>query len=129
MDGAIGVTQCGIQPGQSFWYNFTVSESQSGTFWYHAHSTVQRADGLYGSLIVHRPVSDRPVQTSPNVRGLLIKHQELKGKGENDDALVPDSIRYSYDKEIVLMIGDWYHRSAKDVANWYLWWGSRGYEV
>ncbi|GAM33314.1 hypothetical protein TCE0_003f00125 [Talaromyces pinophilus] len=125
MDGAIGVTQCGIQPGHSFWYNFTISESQSGTFWYHAHSTVQRADGLYGGLIVHRPVSvTRP--TSPNVRGLLIKHQELKGKDDED--LVPDSVKYSYDKEIVLMIGDWYHRTAKDVANWYLWWGSRGYE-
>lgn len=75
---------------------------------------------------MHRPVSvTRP--TSPNVRGLLIKHQELKGKDDED--LVPDSVKYSYDKEIVLMIGDWYHRTAKDVANWYLWWGSRGYEV
>lgn len=127
MDGAIGVTQCGIQPGHSFWYNFTISETQSGTFWYHAHSTVQRADGLYGGLIVHRPVPDRPLPISPNVRGLLIKHHDLKGK--EDDDLVPDSVKYSYDKEIVLMVGDWYHRTAKDVASWYLWWGSRGYEV
>ena len=125
MDGAIGVTQCGIQPGHSFWYNFTISETQSGTFWYHAHCTVQRADGLYGGLIVHRPVSVVRPPTSPNVRGLLVKHQDLKG----DEGSVPDSVKYSYDKEILLMIGDWYHRTAKDVASWYLWWGSRGYEV
>uniref|UniRef100_A0A093UW26 Iron transport multicopper oxidase FET3 n=1 Tax=Talaromyces marneffei PM1 TaxID=1077442 RepID=A0A093UW26_TALMA len=127
MDGAIGVTQCGIQPGHSFWYNFTISETQSGTFWYHAHSTVQRSDGLYGGLIVHRPVSHARPPTTPNVRGLLIKHQDLNGKEDDEDSVL-DSVKYSYDKEIVLMIGDWYHRTAKDVASWYLWWGSRGYE-
>ncbi|EED18309.1 laccase, putative [Talaromyces stipitatus ATCC 10500] len=109
MDGVIGVTQCGIQPGQSFWYNFTISETQSGTFWYHAHSAVQRADGLYGSLVVHRPDS---TLVSPNERS----------------EMVSDSVKYGYDKEIVLMIGDWYHRTATDVASWYLWWGSMGYE-
>lgn len=77
---------------------------------------------------MHQPVSERLPPTSPNVRGLLIKHQELRGK-EDDESFVPDSVKYRYDKEIVLMIGDWYHRTAKDVANWYLWWGSRGYEV
>lgn len=77
---------------------------------------------------MHRPVSDRPLPTSPNVQGLLIKHQELKGKGDGERS-VPDSVKYDYDKEILLMIGDWYHRTAEDVANWYLWWGSRGYEV
>lgn len=77
---------------------------------------------------MHRPVSDRSLPTSPNVRGLLIKHQDLKGKEEGEDS-VPDSVKNSYDKEIVLMVGDWYHRAAKDVSSWYLWWGSRGYEV
>lgn len=125
MDGAIGVTQCGIQPGQSFWYNFTIPSSQSGTFWYHAHSTVQRTDGLFGGLIVHQPVALPP---SPNVRGLLAKHQDMEQREENGTP-VPDSVKYGYEKEIVLLIGDWYHRTAEDVANWYLWWGSRGYEV
>ena len=32
MDGVVGVSQCGIPPGASFTYNFTVE--QSGTYWY-----------------------------------------------------------------------------------------------
>ncbi|KAF7556649.1 hypothetical protein G7Z17_g1280 [Cylindrodendrum hubeiense] len=52
MDGVHGVTQCGIPPGESFTYEFTVSD-QRGTFWYHAHVSVQYTDGLYGPLIVH----------------------------------------------------------------------------
>lgn len=33
MDGVTGVTQCPIVPGDSMLYNFTISQSQSGTFW------------------------------------------------------------------------------------------------
>lgn len=33
MDGATGVTNCGIPPGGSFSYQFTVN-GQHGTFWY-----------------------------------------------------------------------------------------------
>ncbi|KAF2265174.1 iron transport multicopper oxidase FET3 precursor [Lojkania enalia] len=53
MDGAIGVTQCGIAPGSSFTYNFTVD--QPGTYWYHSHAKGQYPDGLRGPLIVHDP--------------------------------------------------------------------------
>lgn len=52
MDGVQGVTQCGIPPGQSFTYDFTVSD-QRGTFWYHSHSEVQYTDGLYGPMVSH----------------------------------------------------------------------------
>ncbi|KKK25926.1 hypothetical protein ARAM_007152 [Aspergillus rambellii] len=54
MDGVPGITQCGISPGRSFLYNFTV-EGQYGTFWYHSHSDTQRMDGLFGPLIIHAP--------------------------------------------------------------------------
>lgn len=53
MDGAIGITQTPILPGASFTYNFNISDHQHGTFWYHAHDQVQRADGLYGGVVVH----------------------------------------------------------------------------
>lgn len=110
MDGAMGVTQCGLQPGESFLYNFTISNDQSGTFWYHAHSAVQRADGLYGGLVVHKPAS------TPHVAR------------RHEDASL-DVSNYQYDQDILLLIGDWYHRPAPDVADRYLWWGSMGYEV
>ncbi|KAK7444341.1 hypothetical protein VKT23_015353 [Stygiomarasmius scandens] len=51
MDGVPGVSQCPIQPGESFTYQFTVN--QYGTYWYHSHSSVQYTDGLGGPLIIH----------------------------------------------------------------------------
>lgn len=54
MDGTVGVTQCPIPPGQSFTYNFTVSE-QRGTYWWHSHMQAQYTDGILGPLIIHDP--------------------------------------------------------------------------
>ncbi|KAF1927115.1 multicopper oxidase [Didymella exigua CBS 183.55] len=53
MDGPVDVTQCGILPGSSFTYNFTVD--QPGTYWYHSHVRGQYPDGLRGPLIVKDP--------------------------------------------------------------------------
>ncbi|UZP43121.1 hypothetical protein NXS19_010937 [Fusarium pseudograminearum] len=55
MDGAVGFTQSPILPGDSFSYNFTIGDDEYGTFWWHSHSDVQRADGLWGGLVVHSP--------------------------------------------------------------------------
>ncbi len=90
MDGAVGFTQCPIPPGGSFTYEFTVDEAQAGTFWWHAHSQVQRGDGMYGGLIVHKPIE---------------VENGLRDNG--------------YGKEVLVMIGDWYHRSAEEVLAWY----------
>ncbi|VUC24721.1 unnamed protein product [Clonostachys rosea] len=54
MDGAYGVSQCGIPPGGNFTYRFNVT-GQRGTFWYHSHVSAQYTDGLYGPLIIHDP--------------------------------------------------------------------------
>ncbi|MDR3478419.1 MAG: multicopper oxidase domain-containing protein [Gammaproteobacteria bacterium] len=50
MDGVLGITQHGIQPGKIFHYQFT--PLQSGTYWYHAHAGLQEQLGLYGALII-----------------------------------------------------------------------------
>ncbi|KAI1148554.1 Cupredoxin [Nemania diffusa] len=52
MDGVTGVSQCGIPPGRNFTYEFRIV-GQRGTFWWHAHSSVQYSDGLYGPIVVH----------------------------------------------------------------------------
>ena len=96
-DGAVGLTQCAIQPGRSFTYRFNISDQQYGTYWYHAHDQVQRADGLFGGLIVHEPIN-RALQ------------------------------HHSVDEERLLMIGDWYHRTASEVLAWYMRAGSFGNE-
>ena len=51
MDGTAYVTQCPIQPHQTFTYRFRATPA--GTHWYHSHVANQRVDGLFGMLLVH----------------------------------------------------------------------------
>lgn len=50
MDGVPGLSFHGIHPGETFTYTFPLQ--QSGTYWYHSHSAMQEARGLYGAIIV-----------------------------------------------------------------------------
>ena len=50
MDGVGLVTQCNIGAFTSFQYKYIAAPS--GTYWYHSHSGTQRADGLFGALII-----------------------------------------------------------------------------
>ncbi len=104
MDGAVGFTQCAIPPGRNFTYEFKISEEQHGTFWYHAHSQVQRGDGLFGGLVVYRP----------------------EGKGEGE---VGEKGGWRYEREVLLLVGDWFHRSAEEMLGWYTSVGAFGNEV
>ncbi|KAF8009414.1 hypothetical protein BT93_J0412 [Corymbia citriodora subsp. variegata] len=49
-DGTASISQCAINPGETFVYRFKVDKA--GTYFYHGHYGMQRAAGLYGSLIV-----------------------------------------------------------------------------
>ncbi|KAL2316934.1 hypothetical protein Fmac_030810 [Flemingia macrophylla] len=49
-DGTAAISKCAIAPGETFHYRFVVDIS--GTYFYHGHYDMQRAAGLYGSLIV-----------------------------------------------------------------------------
>ena len=113
MDGTLGITQPAIPQGGSMKYEFDVAEEQCGTFWYHAHSQLQRADGLYGGLIIHCP-SD---VASPSRQ----EHSQRVPEYSLDE------LRYG--GEQLLLIGDWYHRPASEVLGWYHHWRSFGNEV
>ncbi|XP_071494684.1 uncharacterized protein [Diadema antillarum] len=52
MDGTSMITQCPIPHPQTFTYDF-VAETP-GTHWWHSHSGLQRADGIFGSLVVRQ---------------------------------------------------------------------------
>ncbi|EPS60435.1 hypothetical protein M569_14367, partial [Genlisea aurea] len=56
-DGPEYVTQCPIQPGQSYTYRFNVTQ-QEGTLLWHAHVAWLRAT-VHGAIII-RPKSGRP---------------------------------------------------------------------
>jgi FtsP/CotA-like multicopper oxidase with cupredoxin domain len=101
MDGAVGFTQCAILPGQNFTYELRIDDRRHGTFWYHAHSQEQRGDGLYGGLVVHRP----------------------------DENGVSDLVRFGYEKEMLLLVGDWFHRSAEEILAWFMSTRAFGNEV
>jgi iron transport multicopper oxidase len=50
-DGPAMVTQCPIEPGATFVYEFKVT--QPGTYWYHAHIGGQYIDGFRGPLLIN----------------------------------------------------------------------------
>ncbi|MFK4873600.1 copper resistance system multicopper oxidase [Novosphingobium sp. ZW T3_23] len=50
MDGVPGVSFPGIDPGETFVYEFPLTHS--GTFWYHSHSGMQEAEGLFGPIVI-----------------------------------------------------------------------------
>ncbi len=50
MDGVPGVNFAGIPPGGTYHYRYRVK--QSGTYWYHSHSSFQEQTGTYGPLII-----------------------------------------------------------------------------
>ncbi|HEX7054080.1 MAG TPA: copper resistance system multicopper oxidase [Burkholderiales bacterium] len=59
MDGVPGLSFPGIRPGETFTYRFPVR--QSGTYWYHSHSSLQEQLGHYGPLVME-PAHHDPVR-------------------------------------------------------------------
>lgn len=56
MDGVPGISFEGIEPGETFTYQFKVQ--QSGTYWYHSHSGFQEQKGLVGAIVIEPAVPD-----------------------------------------------------------------------
>ena len=50
MDGVPGISFPGIRPHETFDYEFPVR--QAGTYWYHSHSNLQEAMGVYGPIVI-----------------------------------------------------------------------------
>lgn len=65
MDGVPGISFPGIKPGQTYNYDFKVR--QAGTYWYHSHSNMQDAMGMFGALIVDPAKSDPVVYDREHV--------------------------------------------------------------
>ncbi|ESO98873.1 hypothetical protein LOTGIDRAFT_158826 [Lottia gigantea] len=58
MDGVPMVTQCPIASHTSFTYRYETK--QAGTMFWHAHSGVQRSDGIFGALVIRERPSKEP---------------------------------------------------------------------
>jgi FtsP/CotA-like multicopper oxidase with cupredoxin domain len=70
-DGASGVTQDAVKPGETFEYDFIAREP--GTYWYHSHQDTanQVPRGLFGALIV-----DPTGGTGDNNEPVLVFHDQ-----------------------------------------------------
>ncbi len=49
-DGVPTISYDGIDPGETFTYQFPIV--QSGTYWFHSHSGFQEPDGAYGAIVI-----------------------------------------------------------------------------
>jgi CopA family copper-resistance protein len=65
MDGVPGISFPGIRPGETFTYDFPIR--QSGTYWYHSHSGMQEAMGLYGPIVIDPAGADPVVSDREHV--------------------------------------------------------------
>jgi len=50
MDGVPNISFPPIRPGSTFTYEFPIR--QSGTYWYHSHTSLQEQSGVYGSIVI-----------------------------------------------------------------------------
>ncbi|ODV59615.1 uncharacterized protein ASCRUDRAFT_76977 [Ascoidea rubescens DSM 1968] len=96
MDGADMITQCTIPPDQTFLYNFTLSDNQVGTYWYHSHTGSQYLDGLRGLFIIN----DNNVNDVTNTNAVSYDINNY------NNSLAP----FDYDEEITISLSDWYHK-------------------
>jgi FtsP/CotA-like multicopper oxidase with cupredoxin domain len=74
MDGVPGVSFPGIPPGETFVYEFPVT--QSGTYWYHSHSGLQEAEGHYAPIVIE-PAQPDPVAFDREHVIVLADHSDL----------------------------------------------------
>ncbi|KAK6068603.1 multicopper oxidase [Seiridium cupressi] len=54
-DGANGVTECPLAPGQTKTHTFRAT--QYGTSWYHSHHSAQYGNGVFGSIHINGPAT------------------------------------------------------------------------
>ncbi|KAF7815514.1 L-ascorbate oxidase [Senna tora] len=85
-DGTVSITQCAINPGETFIYKFKVD--QAGTFYYHGHHGLQRTAGLYGSLIVDLPKGKKEPFHYDGEFNLLLSDWWHKSAQEQDVGLL-----------------------------------------
>ena len=77
MDGVPGMSFDGIAPGEDYLYRFKLR--QSGTYWYHSHSSLQEQAGLLGPIIID-PIGPDPLACERDYVVLLSDWTDLAPK-------------------------------------------------
>ncbi|KAB8220138.1 multicopper oxidase-domain-containing protein [Aspergillus novoparasiticus] len=95
-DGVPGLSQKGIQSGESFTYQWKATEY--GSYFYHAHEKGYMEDGLYGPIYIH------PRDSQPRPFGLITS--------DPDERM---AMRVAEDNSQSIMLSDWRHHTSDQV--------------
>lgn len=109
-DGAPGFTSCAILPGSSQTYRFQIHKEDVGTHWWHSHTGMARADGLWGTLTVLDPINR--------------SDQRLLDAYATAHTLPP----IEWDCEQVITLGDHYFSPGIEQISWFASRHSLGFE-
>ncbi|MFD2207659.1 copper resistance system multicopper oxidase [Kiloniella antarctica] len=101
MDGVPGISFEGIAPGETFKYQFPVM--QSGTYWYHSHSSFQEPDGAYGAIVI-TPKKRDPFRYQ---RDYVV---QLTDEHEDSGATIMRNLK---------MMDDYYNRSQRTLGDFF----------
>ena len=106
-DGVPTISYDGIKPGETFTYNFPIS--QSGTYWFHSHSGFQEPDGAYGAIVIKPKKRDPFRYDRDYVVQLTDKHPHSGARIMRNLKTMPD-----YYNRQQQTLGDFFSDSAKN---------------
>ncbi|KAF7815488.1 L-ascorbate oxidase-like [Senna tora] len=98
-DGTASISQCPINPGETFHYRFKLEDA--GTFFYHGHYGMQRAGGLFGSIIVDLPEGQKEPFHYDDEINLMLNDWWHKSASEQELGLISklESFRWVYEPQ------------------------------
>jgi L-ascorbate oxidase len=102
-DGTAAISQCAINPEETFNYTFTVD--REGTYFYHGHYGMQRSAGLYGSLIVDVPKGKKEPFSYDGEFNFLLSDLWHKNVHEQELDLSSSPLRWIGEPQTLLING------------------------
>ncbi|PFG08672.1 MULTISPECIES: copper resistance system multicopper oxidase [unclassified Marinobacter] len=106
-DGVPGISFAGIKPGETFTYEFPIT--QSGTYWFHSHSGFQEPDGAYGAIVIE-PEGREPFRYDRDyVVQLTDKHPHSGDRIMRNLKIMPDY--YNREQQTV---GDFFSEASEN---------------
>lgn len=102
-DGTASISQCAINPGETYTYRFKVDKP--GTYFYHGHLGMQRSAGLYGSLIVDLAEGEKEPFYYDGELNLLLSDWWHKNTHDQEIGLFTNPFRWVGESQSLLING------------------------
>ncbi|KAI3917025.1 hypothetical protein MKX01_003474 [Papaver californicum] len=102
-DGTASISQCAINPEETFVYRFKVDKT--GTYFYHGHYGMQRSAGLYGSLVVDVADGEQEPFRYDGEFNILLSDWWHKNVHEQEIGLSSNPLRWIGEPQSILLNG------------------------